>query len=437
MYFLLRFLPILLFILLFVGSGVYCTLLGMDNAFYQLSPVTAIIPAIALGWALHRGTTQEKARDFLDGVRHRDIINMCMIFLLAGIFSEVTKSIGSVESTVNFALSVIPSHFLLVSLFIISAFIATSIGTSMATVATIAPIAAGISAQGDIQAALSIATVVGGATFGDNLSLISDTTIAAVSSQKANMKEKLKINAKIALVAALFTVIILWLSTDAQIAIPPKAYSFFLITPYLLLLTLAVSGINVFVSLVISTAFAGCVGWVTHGYGLFDLSRSLNAGMTHMNEIMVLSLMVGGLSGLSGQAFTQRIADRISAWINHKRAGVRISQLVIAKIASLFDIMLANNTIAIILGGNIAREIGRKHQIPPAYCAAWLDIFSCVFQGLIPHGAQILLASSIAGLSPLLIIPHVYYCYILGVVAVLHILWVPPPRHVNKTAEAG
>ncbi|MEH0002791.1 MAG: Na+/H+ antiporter NhaC family protein [Holosporaceae bacterium] len=428
MYYLIRILPMLSFILIFVGSGLCCTFLGIQNAFYQLSPITAIIPAIALGWFLHKGTTAQRMADFLDGVRHPNIITMCLIYLLAGAFSEVTKCIGSVDSTVNFAMSLIPSHFLLVSLFIISAFVATSIGTSMGTIATIAPIALGLSTQADLPIALSIGTVIGGATFGDNLSLISDTTIAAVTSQQANMKQKLKINAQVAVIASFATILILLFMTNTHTSLPTKEYSLLLITPYAVLMTLALSGVNVFISLVTSTAFAGIVGWIAHGHSLFTFSQSLNAGFLHMNEIMILSFLVGGLSALSGKDLTQKIADNLSSWIDRKNSGFKTAQLLIAKLVSLFDILLANNTIAIILSGEIAREIARRNKVPAAYSAAWLDIFSCVFQGLIPYGAQILLASTIAGISPLAVVPYVFYCYILAVVAVLYILLMRQPQ---------
>ena len=424
-----HFIPIVLFILCFVGSGIYFSILGTPNAFYQLSPVTAIIPAIALGWLLHKGTTQQRMHDFLDGVRHPDIITMCIIFLLAGAFSEVTKHIGSVDASVNLALSLIPSKFLLIGVFLISAFISSAIGTSMGTIATIAPIAAGLSIQADFLPALGVATVVGGAMFGDNLSIISDTTIAAVMSQEADMKKKLKLNAKVACVASILTIAILMISADGRISIEAKEYSLLLVTPYIVLMLLAITGVNVFVALSISISFAGIIGLVTnHDYGVLIFSQDLNKGFAGMNEIMLLSLMVGGLSGLAGKNFTRETAEKLPAWISKRKAGDRLSQLVIAKLVSIFDILLANNTIAIIFTGEIAREIAKKHKIPPHYSAAWLDIFSCVFQGIIPYGAQILLASTIAGLSPLAVIPYVYYCYVLGGVAILHIIFIKIER---------
>jgi Na+/H+ antiporter NhaC len=422
MLYLIHFIPILLFVFIFIGSGIYFTILDMPNGFYQLSPVTAIIPAIALAWLLYRGSTQQKMNDFLDGVRHRDIITMCIIFLLAGAFSEITKEIGSIESTVNFAISLIPSQFLLIGLFLVAAFVSTSIGTSMGTIATIAPIAAALSEQTGFSSSLAVATIVGGAMFGDNLSIISDTTIAAVLSQEADMKKKLKLNAKVAIIAAIITIFILAFKTDIKTLPPAKDYTTLLITPYILLIILAVIGTNVFVSLSISIAFAGMIGYLTKdNFGLLLFSKTLNNGFNSMTEIMLLSLMIGGLSGLTGKGFMQDFAKKLSIWLTNKNAGHRLVQLLIATLVSIFDILLANNTIAIIVTGELAREIAKKHQIPPHYSATWLDIFSCVLQGIIPYGAQILLASAIAKTSPLAVVPYVYYCYILGIVSLFYI----------------
>lgn len=426
MSYLLGLIPILLFILLFVGSGVYLSVLGVPNAFYQFSPLTAILPAIALAWALHKGKTHEKVHDFLDGVRHRDVITMCIIFLLAGAFSEITQQIGSVEATVSFALSFLPAQFLLIGLFLVSAFVSTSIGTSMGTIGTIAPIGFALSQQLGISASLCAATVVGGAMFGDNLSIVSDTTIAAVMSQEADMKKKLKLNVKIASIASVLTLIFLVFKSNTNLLAEAKDYNLWLVTPYILLILLATSGINVFVGLSISIAYAGFVGMLIQDpFGVLAFSQALNRGFGSMNEIMLLSLMVGGLSGLTGKAFTRDLAHKLSTWVDAKKAGSTAVQLLIAKLVSLFDILFANNTIAIIFTGEIARELSKKHKIPPHYSAAWLDIFSCVFQGLIPYGAQILLASAIVNVSPLAVVPQVYYCYSLALVAIVYIVWVP------------
>ncbi len=423
MFYVFYFLPILLFVTLFVGSGIYFSLQGSDYAFYQLSPLVAILPSIMLGWILYKGKTEERMHAFLEGVSHKDIITMCIIFLLAGAFSQVTKDIGSIAATVNLALAFIPSHFLMIGIFLIAAFISTAIGTSMGTIATIAPIAVGLSAQAGLALPVSIATVVGGAMFGDSLSIISDTTIAAVMSQEADMKKKLLLNAKVALVAAGLTIALLMYGYSSQAGvIEVQDYSLLLIVPYALLLTLAFSGTNVFSVLALSIVTAGIVGcYVNPAYGIIALSQSIAKGFASMHEIIILSMLVGGLSGLASQGFKE-LAQRLSFWIkNH--GGKKTAQFCIAGIVSLFDLLLANNTVAIIFSGGIARDVAQKSHIPAHYSAAWLDIYSCVFQGIIPYGAQILLASTVAGISPLEVVPYVYFCFILFAVATVHIFF--------------
>lgn len=348
-------------------------------------------------------------------------------------FSTVTQSIGSVDSTVNLALRFISPQFLLVGIFIIAAFISTAIGTSMGTIATIAPIAAGLVAEGVFPASLGLATVVGGAMFGDNLSLISDTTIAAVLSQEAEMRAKLKINALVAILASIITIAILFFAHEGTAYVVVKDYSLLLVSPYLLLIFLAVMGVPVFVVLISSLTFAGTLGFFASDYGCFQFSQDIAKGFTSVYDIVLLSLLVGGLSGLAGNA-SKDLAHTLSAWIS-KTGGVRMAQLVIAKIVSGFDILLANNTVAIIFSGEMARVIDKDHHIPPHYSAAWLSIFSCVFQGLIPYGAQLLLAASIGGVSPVSLVPHVYYCYILGIVAVAWILLQGPFKATTRCAD--
>ncbi|WP_316353792.1 Na+/H+ antiporter NhaC family protein [Candidatus Trichorickettsia mobilis] len=429
MHILINFLPILFFVLLYVGSGIYYTIIGVDYAFYQVSPIVAIIPAIALAWSLYRGTTEEKINCFLDGVRHRDIITMCIIFLLSGAFGAVTKAIGSVDATVNLALSLVPAQFLLIGVFITAAFISTAIGTSMGTIATIAPIAANLIEHGAFPAEIGMATVVGGAMFGDSLSIVSDTTIAAVMSQKADPKAKFKLNAIVSLFASIITVVILLLLSNdhhSSTIISEGEYNVILIMPYILLIALPLFGTNVFVCLVVSLLFTWIIGYINQDYSIINFSNDIVKGFAHMQEIMLLSLMVGGLSGFASKS-SKDIALYLSEVIR-KRGNKRAAQFVIAKIVSVFDLLFANNTVAIIFSGEIAKDIAEKYKIPPHYSATWLDIFSIVFQGIIPYGAQILLVSSLANLSPVSIIPHVYYCYILGIVSIAYIIWIPLPK---------
>jgi Na+/H+ antiporter NhaC len=418
---LINLLPILLFVFVYVGSSLYFAWQGLPNAFYQLAPTVAILPALIAGWILHKGSTKKRMDSFLDGISHRDIITMCIIFLLAGAFSTVTKSIGSVDSTVNLILSLVDSRFLLIGVFIAAAFISTAIGTSMGTIATLAPLALGLAQQDAFSIELGMATVVGGAMFGDNLSLISDTTIAAVMSQEADFAKKLKLNAFVATIAASITMLLLFGLHNSQIIIQTHSSNLLLITPYLLLITLALRGVNVFSVLVTSTIFAGIVGFITSSYTLFAFSHDIAVGFNSMYDIMLLSMLVGGLSGLTSSNL-QQLTRGIEKYI-HRYGGQKLAQIFIAAIVSVLDILLANNTIAIIFSGQMVKDIAHYYKVPPHYSAAWLDIFSCVFQGIIPYGAQILLASSIGGISPLAIIGHVYYCYILGAVTMGYILF--------------
>jgi Na+/H+ antiporter NhaC len=418
------FLPMALFATILVGSGIGLTWLGVKDAFYKVSPITAILPAIIVGWCLYKGTTAQKIHAFIEGVRHRDIITMCLIFLLAGGFAEITKQLGCMDAVVNTVLSYMPPKGLLISIFLLSAIVSTAIGTSVGTIAAITPIVMSLSMHAHLNLAISMATVVSGAMFGDNLSLISDTTLAAVLSQNANMRQKLALNAKVACVASLFTVLILMCHAVPVTTSMTHHGSFALITPYIFLMILALLGVHVLITLTVSIAFAGILGIMLHKVNLLAWSQYLNQGFSNMHTIMVLSLLIGGLSGLSGHDFAQETARRLTAWMAKKRVGARTAQLIIAKMVSMFDILFANNTIAIMMSGDIAKQIASQHCIPSAYSAAWLDIFSCVFQGILPYGAQILLASSVANLSPLSVVPHVYYCYALGVVAILHIIFI-------------
>ncbi len=417
--------PIFLFVTLFVGAGIVFSLQGIENPFYQLSPLVAILPAIALGWAVVRGSVQEKISLFLNGLRHEDIITMCLIFLMAGAFSEVTKVIGSVESVVNLTLSLVSADLLLIGLFLTAAIISTAIGTSTGTIAAIAPIGVSLSMKAGFSPALAAGTVLGGAMFGDNLSLISDTTIASVSSQEASLPQKLKLNAKVAMIACFLTFPLLYLFQGEVSGVIDKGgdASFWLMSPYIILIALAVSGVNVLISLFFSLIYAGGVGLIlAPDFGILTFSKGVTDGFLGMHEITILSLFVGGLSGFTQKGATQ-MADHLSTWIEETKKSPRVSELLIAAKVSLFDILLANNTIAILFCGNIVRQMGKRSGLPPHVRATWLDIFSCVFQGLIPYGAQILLASSIAGISPLSIVPHVYYCYILLIVSIGYILW--------------
>lgn len=423
MQFLILFSPIVLFLGLFVGSGLLFTWQGIEQAFYQIAPTVAILPAILLAFLLLKGPMQERLNSFLDGLRHRDIITMCLIFLLAGAFNVVTKSIGCVDATVNLVMSLIPSHFVLIGLFLTAAFISTAIGTSMGTIATMGPIAVGIANHGVLPIDLSIATVIGGSMFGDSLSPVGDTTIAAVLSQQADFRKKLILNSIVACLAAIIMLGILWFIHTPTTESVVKEYNLILVAPYVILVVLAFTGFNVFQVLISGLVLAGLIGFFSCDYDVINFSKDIAKGFESMQEIFLLSLFVGGLAGMLKSLGTMHYVTEFIGKAHHLSR--RSAQLVIGALVSIFDILIANNCVAIIFSGEIAKTIAHRYKIPNHYTAAWLDIFSCVFQGIIPYGAQILLASTLSGVSPLIIAGQVYYCYILGIITIIYIIVVP------------
>jgi Na+/H+ antiporter NhaC len=419
-------LPLLLFLILFIGTGIFQTMQGVSMGFYQLSAAVAILPAIALAIAMGRGALNQKMTIFLHGVGEINIITMCMIYLLAGGFAEVAKSIGGVEATVNLGLAFIPTQLILPGLFVIAAFVATSMGTSMGTIAAIAPIAAGVGQQTDISMTLLMGTILGGAMFGDNLSMISDTTIAATKTQECRMSDKFKMNVRIVAPAALLTAILLVFAGSAGTPTAAGSWEFMKILPYLVILGMAVAGVNVFVVLATGIVLAGGTGLaIIEDYSLLILSKDIYTGFTSMHEILVLSMFVGGLGELIRyNGGLQWLLDRIRAVSLGKNgtSSRRSGETGIAALVSLANLCIANNTVAIILTGKLARDISTETRVDPRRSASLLDIYSCVVQGVIPYGAQVLLVGSIAHLSPLSIIAGNWYCMLLGGFACVSII---------------
>jgi len=424
-------LPISLFLLLFIGSGVYLTLQGIEFAFYKVEASVAILPALIMAILLGRHSLTDNINVFLEGVREKNIITMCMIYLLAGAFVEVLKGIGGVEATVHFALQFIPQEATLPGVFIIGTLISTAMGTSMGTIAALAPIAVGISQALGINPALMAGAVISGAMFGDNLSMISDTTIAATQMHPCSLRDKFKINFMIALVPFILTLFFFALTGSGEAQgiqengpIRPLIFSF----PYLLVLLLALLGMNVFIVLSLGLMVAGAIGLAfTPSYTGLTLAKNIFEGYTSQSGILILSLLIGGLSELAkdqgGFRFLIQGTDHfIKKWAT-KAHNSRLAEGAISAIVSFCDLCTANNTVAIILAGEATHEISKKYHIPFARTAALATIFSCVFQGILPYSAQVLLAGSLAGVSPLSIIPHVYYCYFLGIGAVIFIIF--------------
>ncbi len=407
--------PFVVFIILFIGSGV------MTGDFYAFPVIVAISISGAVALAMNRKESFSRKVDiFCQGAGNLNVMLMVIIFLLAGAFSEVAKGMGAVDSTVNFALSIIPQNLLVVGLFIIACFISLSMGTSVGTIVALAPIGVGISDQTELSIALVIAAVIGGSMFGDNLSFISDTTITAVRSQGAQMKDKFKVNFWIVLPAAMVTSIILGFMTSGGTAqVEHLSYNWVKIVPYVLVIILALSGMNVFLVLALGIVLAGAVGLADGSYHLMSLIQKIGEGMEGMFEIAFLAILIAGMVEVikfnGGIDFLLRLVTR-------RIKSQKGAELGIAGLVGLTNLSTANNTIAILIAGPLAKNIAEQYEIEPKKSASILDIFSCTVQGLLPYGAQFLVAASVAKISPVSILPYSFYPILIGICGMIAIL---------------
>lgn len=426
--------PLLLFLALFFGAGLYYTAQGEAMGFYQLRAPVAILPALALGVWLARRRGLPAQQTLLQGMGDSNIMLMCLIFLLAGAFATVSKAIGAVDAVVALGLGALPASLILPGLFLVAAFVSLSIGTSMGTVAAVVPIALGVADAAGLDRVLVVGAVLGGAMFGDNLSIISDTTIAATRSQGAEMRDKFRENFKIALPAAIATLILLGVLGDAAPVEAPDAASPWLVLPYLLVLGLALAGLDVVLVLAIGLVASGVFGFaMAQGYDAVSFAGDIYVGFEGMVEITLLSILIGGLAALIKATGGLAWLAQVIATFARGRAGRRAGELSIAALAAGSDALTANNTVAILVTGSLAKDIAQRHGISPRRAASVLDIFACVVQGVLPYGAQILLAASLASVSPLALAGSVQYCWLLAVAALAFMLW--PSRRTVPAAE--
>ncbi len=408
-------LPLGVFLVLFVGSGI------ITGDFYKMPSIVAFLIAGGVALLFNRKVNlEEKMNVFCKGAGDTNIILMVIIFLLAGAFSNVAKTMGGVDSTVNLSLSILPSNLLVPGLFIIACFISVSMGTSVGTIAALAPIGLGIAQKTGIPVSLVIGAVVGGAMFGDNLSMISDTTIAAVRTQGCELKDKFKVNFLIVLPAAIITVILLVVITSGYKAIPNQSYEYELIKvlPYILVLVGALCGVNVFALLGSGVLFAGIIGISTKSFDLLGFIEAVSVGIGGMYELSLLSIVVGGVVGLI--KFNGGI-DYVLYFITSKINSKKGAEFGIAALVSVIDLCTANNTVAIVAAGPLAKDIATKYDIDPRKTASILDIFSSCWQGVIPYGAQLLTAAGVAGISPVEILPYLYYPGLMFICGILSI----------------
>ena len=409
-------LPIGVFLIIFLGSGI------IMNDFYAMPAIVAFLIALAVAFMQNRDLSfSEKFAVISKGVGDENIITMCLIFLCAGAFSGAVTAAGGVESTVNFGLSFLPSNIAVVGLFIIGCFISVSMGTSMGTIAALAPIAVGISEKTGYAMAICIGSVVCGAMFGDNLSMISDTTIAAVKTQGCEMKDKFKANFLIVLPAAVITIIIFLIITrnsDYQMT-EELTYNLFQILPYILVLVGALIGINVFVVLIGGTIVSLIVGVTTGTMAVSEMFTVVGEGVTGMYDITVISIVVACIVSLVKEyGGIQFILNLIRNGIKGRKG----AEVGIAGLSLMVDACTANNTVAIVMAGPIAKEISEEFGVDPKRSASLLDIFTSMGQGLIPYGAQLLSAATLTALTPFDILPYCYYPILMAVSALAFIL---------------
>lgn len=410
-------LPILTFLVLFTGMGI------ITGDFNTVPAVVGFLIALIVAFLQNRNSSfSEKIKIIATGMGDESIITMILVFIFAGAFSGIVKASGGVESTVNFGLSIIPSNFIIVGVFIIGCFISLSMGTSVGTIVALSPIAMGISEKTGLPLALCVGTVVCGAMFGDNLSIISDTTIAAVKTQGCEMKDKFKQNFLIVLPAAIITIIILIVQTfnNSYIITGDLSYNFWQIVPYIVVLIGALIGINVFIVLLCGIITSAIVGLSLGAFTFVKMFSEIGKGIEGMYEITVISLIVSAIFHIvKSNGGVQYIIDLIKNNVKNRKG----AELGIAGMAALVDCCTANNTIAIVMTGPIAKEIGDEFNVEPKRAASILDIFTSAVQGIIPYGAQLLTAASLVGLTAFDIIPNLYYPVLMGISALLFIIF--------------
>ena len=417
--------PMVVFLLLYV---VVSALIG---DFYKIPISVALLVASMWAIVIYRGRPlKERIETFSKAAANSDIIYMIWIFVLAGAFASVAKAIGSVDATVSFTLSIFPPQYIVPTLFIASCLISFSIGTSVGTVVALTPLAASLAATEGGNVPFFVGVVLGGAFFGDNLSFISDTTIAATRSQGCSMQDKFKVNLWIALPAALVTLLCyVFFETEAPIVDVPASGDLWLMMPYLVVIVTAVCGVNVMLVLTSGILSAVILGLV-NGVGLLDMAGFAGSGIDGMGDLIIVTLLASGMLGVIKACGG---IDYILKVLTARISGLRGAQATLAVLVGIVNLCTANNTVAIITVGGLARDISERFGVDARKSASILDSASCVVQCLIPYGAQTLLATSLAGISPAAPFPYLYYPWALALTLVLSIIFLFPRRYSKKT----
>ena len=397
------------------------------NDFYKVPITVAFLLSSCYAIAITRGLKlEQRVYQFSVGAGNKNILLMIWIFVLAGAFAQSTKQMGAIDATVNLTLHILPDNLLLAGIFIAACFISLSIGTSVGTIVALTPVAVGLAEKTGIDLPYMVAIVVGGSFFGDNLSFISDTTIASTKTQDCVMRDKFKVNFMIVVPAALIVLgIYIFQGLSLSAAPQIQEIEWIKVIPYLIVLSTAIAGMNVMSVLLLGIFSTGIIGLLT-GMGFFDWFGAMGTGITGMGELIIITLLAGGM--LETIRYNGGI-DFIIARLTRHVTGKRGAELSIAALVSVANLCTANNTIAIITTGPIAKDIAKRFHLDRRKTASILDTFSCLIQGIIPYGAQMLIAAGLAGISPLGIIGNLYYPFCMGACAILAILIRYPRRY--------
>ncbi|MBP5799266.1 MAG: Na+/H+ antiporter NhaC family protein [Prevotella sp.] len=414
--------PLGVFIILYLVTSI------IAGDFYKVPITVAFMASSIYAVLIHGGRPlKERIDTFSRGAATGQMMLMIWIFVLAGAFANSAKMMGSIDATVNLTLSLLPPQMLLAGLFVAACFISISIGTSVGTIVALTPIAAGVAQQTGTDIALMTAVVVGGSFFGDNLSFISDTTIVATSTQGCRLSDKFRVNSFIVVPAAL-VILVVYILMGSDVHAPQEidAVQWVKVIPYLVVLVTAIFGMNVMAVLTLGIILTGIIGLLTGSFDIFGWMKAMGDGIIGMGELIIITMMAGGMLELiKQQGGIDFIIQRMTRHVHGKRG----AELSIGALVALVDVCTANNTVAIITVGGIAKQIGDKYGVDNKKAASILDTFSCFVQGLIPYGAQLLMAAGLAALNPVSIIPYLYYPFAIGIAALLSILFRYPKRY--------
>lgn len=416
--------PLIVFLLVYLVSSV------VSGDFYRVPVSSAFMISSLYAILITGGSVEERIGIFSRGAGHPNVLLMLWIFILAGAFANTAKEIGAIDATVSLTLMLVPEKIILAGLFVAACFISMAVGTSVGTIVALVPIASGIAAELDAPAAMMTAVIVSGAFFGDNLSFISDTTIAATRSQGCSMADKFRANIWIAAPAALITAVLYVFLGSGIGSVPDSGkVSVIMLVPYLTVMTLSIAGINVMVSLTAGLVCNAVIGMAGGSVGWIDFLSAAGAGIAGMGDLIIVTMLAGGMLGIIRH---NGGIDYLIRGLSSRISGPRGAEFSIAALVGMANLCTANNTIAIITTGDIARDISERYRLDSRKVASILDTFSCIVQGIIPYGAQMLMASGLAKVSAVSITEYLYYPPVLLCVAVMSIVFGFPRRYSVK-----